>query len=185
MPTIRPKSAAQAGLSRSVLYRSAKSGEWERIGRGLYLPVDAPATDWDQLEAVMRRPEATICLISALAHYDLTDEIPSALEVAIPRGTRAPVTDGVIRWRHFDRKTFELGREKMIIPGSDQSIGIYTPERTIVDCYRLRSSVGYEVGRDALKEWLHRGGKPAQVMKIAAQLPRAKTPLLQALEVLT
>ena len=38
---------------------------------------------------------------------------------------------------------------------------------------------------DALKEWLRRGGKPNTLMRIALQLPRAKTPLLHALETLS
>ncbi len=82
------------GLTRSALVRGVNEGRWERIARGIYLPSDAPSMDWDQLEAATRRPEATICLVSALAHYDLTDEIPDALDMAISRGTRTPQTAG-------------------------------------------------------------------------------------------
>lgn len=64
-------------------------------------------------------------------------------------------------------------------------IGIYSPERSIADAFRLRGEVGYELAREALKEWLRRGGKPAHLMEIAARLPRAKSPILQALEMLT
>ncbi|PCC28714.1 hypothetical protein CIK76_10405 [Glutamicibacter sp. BW80] len=183
MPAI--KSSTLEDFSRSALSRGVKAGRWERIARGIYLPSDAPPTDWDQLEAATRRPDATICLISALAHYDLTDEIPDALDMAIPRGARTPQTQGAIRWHHFDKSTFELGREEIIIPGSTQLIGIYSPERTIVDCFRLRSSIGYEIARDTTKEWLRRGGKPAQLMQIATQLPRAKSLVLNALELLS
>jgi len=181
MRTLTPR---DAGSRRSALYRDARSGAWSRIARGIYLPADAPASDWDQLEAVTRRPEATICLTSALAHYDLTDEIPESLDVAIPRGNRTPVVDGAIRWHRFDIDTFELGREQVQITGSSHEIGIYSPERTIADCFRLRSSIGYEIARDATKEWLRRGGKPVALLQIAAQLPRTKTPVLQALEML-
>ena len=182
MKALRPKAAAE---KRSALYRGHAEGSWERIGRGVYLPADAPAMDWDQIEAATRRPEATICLLSALAHYDLTDAIPDALDVAIPRGMRAPVTAGAIRWHRFDAATFDLGRNEMLIPGSSQHIGLYSAERTIVDCFRLRSTIGYEVARDATKEWLRRGGKPAELIRFALQLPRAKAPLLQVLEALT
>lgn len=182
LKTLTPKAAAE---KRSALYRGHVEGRWERIGRGVYLPADAPAMDWDQLEAATRRPEATMCLLSALAHYDLTDAVPDALDVAIPRGMRAPVTEGAIRWHRFDAATFDLGRDETLIPGSSQHIGLYSAERTIVDCFRLRATVGYEVARDATKEWLRRGGKPAELMRFALQLPRAKAPLMQALEVLT
>lgn len=173
------------GLTRSALSRGVTEGRWERIARGIYLPSYAPPMDWDQLEAATRRPDATICLISALAHYDLTDEIPDALDMAIPRGSRKPQTEGAIRWHHFDKETFDLGRKEITIPGSSQLIGIYSPERTIVDCFRLRSTIGYEIARDATKEWLRRGGKPAQLMQLAAQLPRAKSLVLNTLELLS
>ena len=123
-------------------------------------------------------------MITALAHYDLTDEIPEALDIAIPRGTRKPQTEAAIRWHHFDRDTFNFEREEIVIPGSEQMIGIYSPERTIADCFRLRSVVGYEIARDATKEWLRRGGKPAALMQNTSLLPRAKAPVFRALEVL-
>ena len=105
--------------------------------------------------------DATICLTSALAHHDLTDAIPAALDVAIPRGSRTPASTGAIAWHQFDRPTFEIGREQITIPGSDQTIGIYSPERSIADAFRLRGEVGYELARDALREWQRRGGKPS------------------------
>jgi predicted transcriptional regulator of viral defense system len=181
---LTPGTAARAGLSRSALYRRARVGRLDRIARGIYLPAEASAADWDQIEAATRRPDATICLVSALAQYDLTDAIPAALDVAIPRGSRTPASTGAIAWHQFDRTTFEIGREQITIPGSDQTIGIYSPERSIADAFRLRAEVGYELARDALREWLRRGGKPARLIEIASRLPRAKSPVLQALEML-
>ena len=181
---LTPSTTGQAGLSRSALYRGARAGRLDRIARGIYLPAEASAADWDLLEAATRRPDATICLISALAHYDLTDAIPVALDVAIPRGSRTPASTGAIAWHHFDRATFEIGREEITIPGSDQTIGIYSPERSIADAFRLRAGVGYELARDALREWLRRGGQPARLIEIASHLPRAKSPILQALDML-
>lgn len=184
MSTLRPGTAEQGGLSRSALYRKAREGRFERIARGIYLPADAPAADWDRIEAATRRPDATICLTSALAHHDLTDAIPAALDVAIPRGSRTPASTGAIAWHQFDQATFEIGREEILVAGTDQTIGIYSPERSIADAFRLRGEVGYELSREALKEWLRRGGKPARLMEIASRLPRAKSPVLHALEVL-
>jgi len=182
---LRPGTVAQAGMSRSALYREANAGRLQRIARGIYLPDDAPTADWDQLEAATRRHDATICLTSALAHHDLTDAIPAALDVAIPRGSRTPASTGAIAWHHFDRGTFDIGRNEIAIAGSTQKIGIYSPERSIADAFRLRSGVGYELARDALREWLRRGGKPAQLIEMASRLPRAKSPVLQALQMLT
>jgi hypothetical protein len=181
---LTPSTAGKAGLSRIGLYRSARAGRLDRIARGIYLPAEASAADWDQVEAATRRSDATICLTSALAYHELTDAIPAALDVAIPRGARTPASTGAIAWHQFDRATFEIGREQIAIPGSDQTIGIYSPERSIADAFRLRGEVGYGLARDALREWLHRGGKPARLIEIGAQLPRAKSAILQALDML-
>ena len=185
MTPITPSTADRAGLSRTSLYRAACAGDLTRVARGIYLPADAPAVDWGLVEAATRRSDATICLTSALAHHDLTDAIPDTLDVAIPRGGRSPATEHAITWHQFDAATFDLGRDEIPIEGTDLSIGIYSPERCIADAFRLRGQLGYESARDALKEWLRRGGKPNTLMRIALQLPRARTPLLHALETLS
>jgi hypothetical protein len=61
-------------------------------------------------------------------------------------------------------------------------IGIYSPERSIADAFRLRGEVGHEMARDASREWLRLGRKPARLIEIAARLPRTKLLVLQALE---
>ena len=99
-------------------------------------------------------------------------------------GSRIPAGDSAISWHLFDRATFSIGRDVIEIPGTSMPICIYSAERCIVDAFRLRSEVGYELGRDALREWLRRGGKPARLMEIATVLPRAKGPLLRMLEAL-
>lgn len=184
MKALTPRTAEQQCMSRSALYRAAQEGRYERIARGIYLPTDAAAADWDWLEATTRRPDATICLTSALAQHDLCDAIPAALDVAIPRGARIPTSAASIAWHCFDRATFDLGGDQIPIPGTDLTIGLYSPERSIADAFRLRGEIGYELARDALKEWLRRGGKPARLIDIATRLPRAKRPVLQALDLL-
>jgi hypothetical protein len=57
-------------------------------------------------------------------------------------------------------------------------------ERSIADAFRLRGEFGYEQARDALREWLRRGRKPARLIAPESRLPRAKSPVLQALEML-
>lgn len=183
--TLTPQLARRAGLSRSGFYRAARSGSLDRIARGIYRDSQAQPADNEWIEAAIRRPDSTICLISALHYYDLTDAIPDALNIAIPRGSRIPATDSAIRWHLFARDTFDLGRSEIPIPGSDLRIGIYSPERTIADLFRLRGDYGYETGRDALREWLRQGGKPASLIQISSRIPRAGKPLMQALEVLT
>lgn len=179
---LQPKDAADLGLSKSAFYRAARAGTYERIGRGIYVPESEQAADWGWIEAVSRRSDATICLTSALAIHDLTDTIPDRLDIAIPRGARIPSSRSTIRWHSFAATTFDLGRDSIPIAGSSLRISIYSPQRCIADAFRLRGALGYELGRDALREWLRRGGKPAELMRIAALLPRARGPILSAMD---
>lgn len=61
-----------------------------------------------------------------------------------------------IRWHSFDRATFELGRTEHRLPGPDLSIALYSPERSIIDAFRLRYEVGADAANEALKRWLRR-----------------------------
>ena len=158
-------------MSRSALYRAIRAGEFDRIARGIYRPADAPAADLDRIEAATRRPEATICLTSALAHHDLTDAIPAALDIAIPRGTTDARHHVGHRLAPFRSRDVRARAHRDHDPRLRVTIGIYSPARCIADAFRLRGDVGYEIGRDALREWLRRGGKPAELMAIASKPP--------------
>ncbi len=101
------------------------------------------------------------------------------------RGARVPAGSPSLAWHTFDRATFDVGRDEIAVPGTDDTIGLYSPERTIADAFRLRGSVGYEVARDALREWLRLGGKPVDLVRVASALPRAKGPIIDALGLLS
>lgn len=139
-------------------------------------PPGSSSLDWGCREVRLR--------FDSVAHHELTNVIPATLDVAIPRGSRTPTSTGAIAWHQFDRATFDIGREEIPIPGTDQMIGTYSPERSIADAFRLRGEVGYELAPESLKERLRRGGKPSRLMEIATVLPRARSPVLQALEML-
>ena len=60
--------------------------------------------DPDLIEARLAHERATICLTSALARHELTDEIPATIDLALPRGTRAPATSAPITWHSSTRR---------------------------------------------------------------------------------
>ena len=178
--------AADAGIGARELRRLCESGTIDRIGRGLYRRVNLPPANLDLIEIAARRPDATMCLTSALAHHGLVDAIPARIDIAIPRGARIPRAGAPVSWHHFEPATFTLGRTVLPIDGTDATIGLYSPERSIVDAYRLRGLEGYEIAPEALKNWLRRSGShPSILIDIARQLPRASGPLRQALELLS
>jgi len=181
-----PAQAARVGVSSSSLHRMAATGKLERIAPGLYQRPDTATYDLDLYAAAVRAPRATICLTSALARHGLVDAIPATTDLALPRGTRKPALKGAaITWHLFDAATFNLGRTTVAIPGAGRKVGLYSPERSIVDAFRLRSIEGYEIATEALRTWLgRRGSNPADLLAIATQLPRAEGPIRRALEYL-
>jgi len=169
-------------VTRWALSRLVEQGLVERVAHGLYVKAGAAPVDLDLVEAVRRAPNATLCLLSALAHHGLVDEIPHTTDLAIPAGQRPAATPGSVTWHRFAADTFDVGRETIPIDGTDVRIGIYSPERCVVDAFRLRQSAGYEIADEALRNWLARpGSTPAKILAIADQLPRAQAPLRTAL----
>lgn len=175
--------ARAAGLSNRRIYALRDAGKIEPLGRGLFRRAGGELVDLDLAEAIVRAPEATLCLISTLSHHDLTDIIPDAYDLALPRGTRHPALSGAARWHSFDRDTFTLGRERSTIVGNT-TMHVYNAPRTIVDAYRLRASLGPHIANEALRRWLRSGGQPAEALAIARRLPAAMPSLWHALEVL-
>lgn len=155
----------------------------ERIGRGLYRRTDEEPIDLDLIEIAAKAHRPTLCLLSALARHELTDIIPAVHDVALPRGVWQPVVSAPVHWHKFDADTFEVGRTKIQLDGM-YALGLYDAPRTIIDVFRLQRTVGPEVANEALRRWLRRGGKPADLMRLTRTFPAARPVLLHALQVL-
>jgi predicted transcriptional regulator of viral defense system len=170
-------------LTKRHIYALRDAGDITTLGRGLFRWRDAPTTDLDLLEVVCRAPAATICLTSALARHDLTDENPSRIDIALPRTARAPRTVAPVRWHRFAVDTFSLGRAVTDINGVQ--IGLYNSERSIVDAFRMAYQEGEDLAHEALRRWLRRrGSKPALLLEMASHFPRSEGPIRRALEIL-
>jgi predicted transcriptional regulator of viral defense system len=181
--TFTAADATQHGASRRELQRMLAIGEVERVGRGLYRRTDSAPLDYDLVEIAVRADKATLCLVSALARHELTDIIPAAHDVALPRGAWRPRTSVPVHWHTFDRTTFKLGRSEISVDAT-HTLGLYNAPRTIVDAFRLRRQVGPEVANEALRRWLRQGGEPSELLRTANSFPAAKPAILHALQVL-
>jgi predicted transcriptional regulator of viral defense system len=183
-PSFTTGDAAGAGLSDSTLYRMRDRGQLVELSRGVWRQADAPPIANESLLAVqLRAPHGTICLLSALAVHDLTDEIPAAVDLAVPRGTTRPRIEYPPSVVHvFDAGTFQLGRHQLeLAPG--ERIWIYEPARTVVDAVRLRNQIGQQLAYGAAKTLLERERAAGRMLALAKQL-RCEGPVVRVLEVL-
>jgi predicted transcriptional regulator of viral defense system len=152
--------------------------------RGLYRKSDWHG-DQDLAEIAAKSPRATIALRSALANHNLIDDIPTTIDLAIPRGSWTPHTTIPIRWHHFNPETFDIGRETLDT-GAARTIGIYNAVRSIIDALRLSHREGGDttMANQALKAWLRRGGQPSTLLQMARAFPRAQRALRATLDIL-
>ena len=175
LPNAFPCSLAHArGLSARRLKASVEAGALERLGHGVYRKADAPPADLDRIEIALRAPDATLCLTSAVSHHDLTDVIPSAIHVALPRSERPPRVSAPVRWHRFHEETFHLGRETIKVDDG-VTLGLYSAERCVIDAFRLIHLEGQDLAVEALKRWLkRRGGGACQPARHGAVLSQGR-----------
>jgi predicted transcriptional regulator of viral defense system len=182
--TFRYGEAKAAGLSDARLYGLRDAGAIIAVGGGVYRWADAPPADLDLIEVTERVRRATLCLETALARHGLIDAIPAAIDVAIPRGSTRPVLKAPCRLHQFDRATFDLGRETLEV-GARTPIGIYSPERCLIDIVRTRHVQGSDIAWEALRRWTSQPGRnPAQLIELAKHFTGAEAALRRALEIL-
>lgn len=139
------------GITRYMLYSLRDKGIIERVSRGIYRLVDLPAISNPDLVTVsLRFPNAVICLVSALAYHDITTQIPHNVSVSVPRDSRMPSLDfPPIQAHRFSDEAYRSGIEEHLIDGV--SIKVYSPEKTLADCFKFRNRIGMDVVLEALK----------------------------------
>lgn len=184
-PAFTLRDARAAGFTKDQIYSLLEREEIERVGRGVYVRIESLQPGLTALAAATAlRKDATLCLTSALVHHDLSDAIPFASDIALPRGTHHPDGLANVNWHSFDRATFSIGRE-LADAGGGAMVAIYSAERCIVDAFRLMHLEGSDVAHEALRRWLRRrGSTPAGLLKVAVSFPKALPNIRKSLEVL-
>jgi predicted transcriptional regulator of viral defense system len=184
-PVFRAAEAVTAGVSWRDLYWARDSGLLLELSRGVFQLREAAGLDQVDFVAVCSRaPRAMVCLGSALTYWDLSDEIPGWVDLAVPGGAHRPRIDyPPTRVHVFSADTFGLGRTEVEVePGA--RFAITDPERTVVDAFRLRHRLGEDLAVGGLRRYLRRARpKPGQVLELAGAL-RVQTPIADALRLL-
>jgi len=170
-PIFRSGEAVEAGVSWRDLYALRDAGELLELSRGLYQLRDSAGIDnIDFIAVCMRAPGSMICLNSALAYWDLSDEIPPVVHVAVPKGAHRPVVDYPPTEVHvFNSASFDVGRVE-VDQGERESFAITSRERSVVDAFRLRHLVGYEVANEAVRRYLRSRPKIALLIEVGKKL---------------
>ena len=150
---LRMSAALRHGVSRATFYAMRDAGKITPIGRGLYRLADLPALAHPDLVGVAARvPTAIVCLVSALAYYDLTTQIPHEVHIALERGAARPrLAHPPLRVFWFSSAAFHAGVETITL--DRKPVRIYSPEKTLADCFKYRNKLGMDIVIEALRTW--------------------------------
>ncbi|AWN73457.1 hypothetical protein LEAN103870_19955 [Legionella anisa] len=137
-PVFTSKEANELGMSPSLLCYYIQKDIIHRVDKGLYQAVSVKKKfdfKWEDLIFTVKSiSQGVICLVSALAIYELTDEMPRKHWIAVPHSTTKPIRTKTIIKRMRDVST---GLTTWNIDG--ESVPIFNMERTIIDAFRFLS----------------------------------------------
>ena len=149
---IRSKDASALGVPRNYLSRFVQKGLLKKVGRGLYTSTSSPITEHRSLlEASYRVPKGVICLLSALQFHKFTTQAPHQIWMAIDVKAWTPqITAPAIRFVRMSGTALHFGAKEYPVHGG--SLKVYTPAKTVADCFKFRHKIGMDVALEALRE---------------------------------
>ena len=148
---IRAKDLETIGIPRNYLYKMHKDGLLEKISPGLYSLPNSLGTEYSTIAEIAKRiPHAVICLVSALIYHELTTQLSPDIWISVPKSSRKPkIKYPPINLTYVSDLAYSFGIQKHIINGV--LVKIYSPAKTVADCFKFRSKVGLDVAIEALR----------------------------------
>lgn len=165
---LRPSDLAALGIPRDYLRRLVQEGRMERVERGLYVLAEAQITEQHMLAKAARRvPHGVVCLLSALAFHHLMPHLPQEVWLAIDRDAHAPQTTRLpLHIVRFSGLARTFGIETHQVEGVP--VRVYSPAKTVADCFKYRYKLGLDVALEALREtWYTRKATLSELWEAA------------------
>lgn len=181
---IRPREVESMGVPVEYLLRLCRSGELEKVGHGLYAIPGTLTSEFSSLAEISKKsPESVICLISALEFHHLTTQISPTVWIAIERDSWPPKLDyPPLEIVHVSGKAFEYGVEEYTV--NKVPVKVYSPAKTVADCFKFRSKVGLDVALEALQEtWKNNKATADELWKAAkvCRMSNVMKPYMEAI----
>jgi predicted transcriptional regulator of viral defense system len=167
-PLARARDLKAAGIDAPTIARAVRAGAVVRAGRGIYqLPGSELDLQSTLAEASKRVPKGVICMISALAHHQLTDQMPRKVWMAIGPKDWEPVVDyPPLRIVRLRSPYLEYGIERHLISGV--AVPVYSIPKSLADAFRSRRFVDRSVAVECLRNAIEqRKATPAELAQAA------------------
>jgi len=171
------------GYPKSYLSELEKREKAIKQARGVYMHPDADIPSHYSLAlACQKIPGGVVCLLSALSFHEIGTQNPHEVWMAIDRKAKMPKIDyPPIRIVRFSGPALEEGVETTDGPFS---MRVYSPAKTVADCFKYRNKFGLDVAVEALREgWRMRRFKIAELDRYAriCRVEKFITPYLEAI----
>ena len=102
-------------------------------------------------QAAKAVPKGVVCLLSSLRFHEIGTQAPYEVWVAIDRRAAKPRSKyPKMRIVRFSGKALTEGFKEHSIEGG--FVKIYTPAKTVADCFKYRNKIGLDVAVEALRE---------------------------------
>lgn len=149
---LRARDLTARGLNRVQMRQAVEAGLLEQAGRGLYRLPGADITQHHTLAEIARRiPHGVICLLSALSYHNLTTQSPHEVWLALDHKAWAPRSERVrLRVFRLSGPALTEGVETHTVEGVP--LRVYSPAKTVADCFKFRNKIGIDVALEALRE---------------------------------
>lgn len=179
---LRTAKALRAGIHPSTLYEMRDVGSLEVVSRGVYRLADAePLGNPDLVTIATRVPNGVICLISALAFYEITTQIPHEIHMALQRGSEEPrLNHPPFKIYRFSGQAFTAGVEIHELDGV--SVRIYSLEKTLADCFKFRNKIGLDTAIEAVRYYRERRSVNVDALMRYAKICRVEKVMRPYLE---
>ncbi|MGF0669320.1 type IV toxin-antitoxin system AbiEi family antitoxin domain-containing protein [Stenotrophomonas maltophilia] len=148
---LRTRDLDTIGVPQVVLTRLSTSRQSERVGSGLYRLPGKPISEKEDFASIaVKVPRAVFCLLTALQFHELTTQLPRQVWIAMPRGSHTPrIEHPPIKMVQMAGDAYALGIDEHERDGA--RLRIYSPAKTVADCFKHRNQIGLDVAIEALK----------------------------------
>jgi len=179
---IRPQDLERAHIPRNYLSRLVERGQLQKLERGIYTAEALPASEYISLLEVSRKiPKGVICLLSALSFHEIGTQVPSEVWIAIDvKAWASRITSPSVRIMRFSGDALHFGvQEKQVTGGK---LRVYSPAKTVADCFKFRHKIGLDVALEALRECYRQKKASMDELFEAAQVCRVANVMRPYLE---
>jgi predicted transcriptional regulator of viral defense system len=169
---VRPRDLSARNIPPDYLDRLYRRGLIDRVARGLYAWPDADLGENQTLaEAARQVPRGVVCLLSALRFHGLTTQSPPEVWIALPPKAWLPrVGHPKLRVFRFSGRALTAGVEEHNVAGT--VVRVYSPAKTVADCFKYRHKVGLDVALEALRDCWRQRRCPMDALWEAARVCR-------------